>query len=122
MGIVNESNRKPIKLWLNQEENFTINLWKINSDNVLMYSTHNKGESVIAESFIKILKAKITKIITANHSKPYHSYLKKLLDQYNNAYHRSVNNKPIIADYFVFTENAETNRKTPQFNRNGPLR
>ena len=87
-----------------------------------MYSTHNKGESVIAESFIKILKAKISKIMTANHSKPYHSYLKKLLDQYNNAYHRSISNKPIIADYFVFTEKTEINRKTPQFNRNGPLR
>ena len=36
--------------------------WLDNND-VLMYSTHNEGKSVIAERFIKILKAKIYKKI-----------------------------------------------------------
>ena len=30
-------------------------------NNILMYSTHNEGKSVIAEMFIKTLKAKIYK-------------------------------------------------------------
>ena len=34
--------------------------WLDNND-ILMYSTHNKGGSVITESFIKTLKAKIYK-------------------------------------------------------------
>ena len=34
--------------------------WLVNND-ILMYSTHNEGKSVIAERFIKTLEAKIYK-------------------------------------------------------------
>ena len=44
--------------------------WLDNND-VLMYSTHNEGKSVIAERFIKTLKVKIYKRMTANDSKSY---------------------------------------------------
>ena len=37
--------------------------------------------------------------MTANDSKSYLSYLNKLVDQYNNTYHHSINKKPINADY-----------------------
>ena len=50
-------------------------------NNILMYSTHNKGKSVIAARFTKILKSKIYKKMTANDSKSYLSILNKLLDQ-----------------------------------------
>ena len=60
-------------------------------NNNLMYSTHNEGRSVIAEIFIKILKAKIYKKMTANDSKSHLSYFNKLVDQYNNSYHCSNN-------------------------------
>ena len=59
--IVNESNRKPNKLWFNQGREFYNKLmqeWLDNND-ILMYSTHNEGKSVIAEKFTKTLKAKI---------------------------------------------------------------
>ena len=49
-----------------------------------MHSTHNEGKSVIAERFIKTLKAKIYNKMTANNSKSYLPYLNKLVDQYNN--------------------------------------
>ena len=61
--IVNESNRKPNKLWVDQGRKFYNKLlqeWLDNND-ILMYSTHNKGKSVIAKGFIKTLKAKIYK-------------------------------------------------------------
>ena len=58
----------------------------LNNDNVLMYSKHNEGKSVIAEIFIKTLKAKLYKKMTANNSQSYLSYLNKLLDQYNNTF------------------------------------
>ena len=51
-----------------------------------MYSTHNEGESVIAERFIKTLKDKIYKKITANDSKCCLPHLNNLVDQYNNTY------------------------------------
>ena len=52
--IVNQINYGLIK-----EENFVnkfLQEWLDNTD-ILMYLTHNKGKSVIAEKFIKILKS-----------------------------------------------------------------
>ena len=43
----------------------------LDNDDVLIYSTHSEGKSVIAERFIKTLKAKIYKEMTANDSKSY---------------------------------------------------
>ena len=86
-----------------------------------MYSTHNEGKSVIAERFIKTLKAKIYKKMTANDSKFYLSYLKKLVDQYDNTYHHSINKKPIKADYSALTEKIETNAKALKFKVNDRL-
>ena len=42
--------------------------------------------------------------MTANDGKSYLSYLKKLVDQYNNTCHHSINKKSINADYFALTE------------------
>ena len=59
--IVNESNQKTNKLWVDQGREFYNKLMQewLDNDDILMYSTHNKDESVIAERFIKTLKAKI---------------------------------------------------------------
>ena len=91
--IVNESNRKPNKLWVDQGRKFYNKLmqeWLHNND-ILMYSTHNEGKSVIAERFIKTLKSKIyKKKITTNDNNSYFPYLNKLVDQYSNTYHHSI--------------------------------
>ena len=68
-----------------------------------MYSTHNEGKSVIAEMFIKTLKVKIYKKMTGNDSKSYLLHLNKLVDQYNNTYHLSINKKAINPDYSALT-------------------
>ena len=47
--------------------------WLDNND-ILMYSTNNEGKSAIAERFVKTLKSKIYKKITANNSKSYVSF------------------------------------------------
>ena len=73
-----------------------------------MYSTHNEDTSVITERFIKILKAKIYKIMRANDSKSCLSYLDKLEGQYNKTYHYSFNKKNINADYSALTEKIKT--------------
>ena len=61
--IVNESNHKPNKLWIDQGKEFYNRFMQKCLDNydILMYPTHNEGKSVIAKSFIKTLKAKIYK-------------------------------------------------------------
>ena len=95
--------------------------WLDNND-ILMYSTHNEGKLVIAERFIKTLKAKIYKTMTTNNSKSYLSYFNKLVDQYNNTYHHSVGGKPINAYYSALTEKIESNLKAPKFKVNDRIR
>ena len=66
--------------------------WSDNND-ILMYSTHNEGKS---ERFIKKLKAKIYKKMTASDNKSYLSYLNKLLYQYNNTCHHRINKNLLV--------------------------
>ena len=87
-----------------------------------MYSTHNEGKSVISERFIKTLKSKIYKKVTANNNKSYLPYLHKLVDHYNNTDDHSINKKPINVDYSAFTEKIETNPKAPKFKVNDGVR
>ena len=68
----------------------------LGNNNIVMHSTHIEGKSVIVESFIKILKAKSYKKMTANNSKYYLVDLNKLVDQYNNTYHHSINKKLLM--------------------------
>ena len=49
--------------------------------------------------------------MTANDTKSYLPYLNRLVDQYNNTYHHSVNKKHISADYSALTENIEIDPK-----------
>ena len=56
--------------------------------------------------------------MTANNSKYYLSYVNKLVDQYNNSYHHSINTKPVNADYSALIEKNETNPKAPKFKVN----
>ena len=48
--------------------------------------------------------------------------MNKLVDQYNNTYHQSINKKPINADYFVLTEKLETNHQVLKFKVNDRVR
>ena len=60
--IANESNGNPSKLWVDQGREFYNKFIQEQLDNdILMYSTHNEGKSIITEWFIKTLKAKIYK-------------------------------------------------------------
>ena len=79
-----------------------------------MYSTHNEGKSVVAERFIKTLKGKIYKTITANDIKSFLSYLKKLVDQCNDTYH-SIGKKTVDADYSALAKDIESSHKAPKF-------
>ena len=42
--------------------------------------------------------------MTAIDSKSYLPYLNKLVDQYNNTYHHSINKKPVNTGYFALSE------------------
>ena len=60
--------------------------------------------------------------MTANNSKSYLPYLNKLVDQYNDTYHHSFDEKPFNADYSASTENFESNPKAPKLKVNDRVR
>ena len=101
--IVSESKCKANKLWVDQGREFynSFMLIWLDDNDILMYSTHNEGKSIVDEKFIRILKAKIYKKVAA---KSYHCYLNKFVNEYNNSYHHSIGKKPIDADYSALTE------------------
>ena len=94
----------------------------LDNNNILMCSTHNKGKSVIAESFLKTLKSKAYKRMTVNDSKSYLPYLNNLIEEFNNTYHYSIDKKPITADFSALSENIESNPKVPKFKVNDRVR
>ena len=60
-----------------------------------MYSTHNEGKSVVAESFIRTIKSKIYKHMTSISKNVYIDKLDDIVHEYNNTYHRTIKMKPI---------------------------
>ena len=66
-----------------------------------MYSTYNEGKSVVAERFIRTLKNKIFKHMTAISKNVYFDVLDDIVDKYNNTVHRTIKVIPIdVTDDF----------------------
>ena len=62
---------------------------------LLRIITHNEGKSVVTEKFIRTLKNKIYKHMTANSENVYFNVLNDIGDEYNNKYHKTIKMKPI---------------------------
>ena len=59
-----------------------------------MYSIDNEGTSVVAERFIRTLKNKLYKHITAIGKNVYWNVLDDVVNKYNNTINRSIGMKP----------------------------
>ena len=86
--------RKLNKIWVDQGGEFYNKLFKrfLKIDNIEMYSTYNKGKSVVTERFIRTLKNKSFKDMSAVSKNIYLDVLDDIVNKYNNAVHRM---KPI---------------------------
>ena len=60
-----------------------------------MYSTNNKGKSVIAERFIKTLKNRIYKYMTSISKNVYIDKSDDIVKEYYNTYHTTIKIKPV---------------------------
>ena len=60
-----------------------------------MYSTYNERKSVVTERFIRTLKNKIFKNMTAISKNIYFDGLDDIVSKYNNTVHRAIKMKPI---------------------------
>ena len=89
--------RKPNKIWVDQGSEFYNQSFKdfLKINNIEMYSTYNEGKSVVAERFIKTLKNKIFKHMTAFSKHVYFDVLDDIVNEYNNTVRRNIKMKPI---------------------------
>ena len=60
-----------------------------------MYSTYNEGKSVVAERFIRTLKNKLYKHMTATGKNVYYDVLDDVVNKYNNTKHSTIKMKRI---------------------------
>ena len=81
-----------------------------------MYSTNNEEKSVIAERFIRTLKNKIYKYMTAISKNVYIDKLDDIVKEYNNKYHTSIKMKlVVVTDNTYINAKKEINDKDPKF-------
>ena len=106
--IISEK-RKPNKTWVDQGSEFYNNAFKdfLKIDNIEMYSTYNEGKSVVAQRFIRTLKNKIFKLMTAITKNVYFDVLDDIVNKYNNTIHKTIKMKPIEVTDNYYAENDE---------------
>ena len=124
-SILNNTKRKPNKIWVDQGSEFYNTHFKkrLKDNNIEMYSTHNEVMSAVAERFIRTLKNKIYNHMTAISENVYFDVLNDIVDKYSNTYHKTIKIKPIDVKSNSFAEYSdESNEKDPTFKVNDHVR
>ena len=105
-------------MWVDKGSEFYSSSFKkwLKDNDIEMYSTHNEGKSVVAERFIRTLKNKIYKHMTAVSKNVYIDKLDDIVNEYNNTYHRTIKMKPTeVKDNTYIDSIKEVNDKDPKF-------
>ena len=114
--ILDDSKRKPNKIRVDKGNEFynrSMRSW-LQANDIVMYSTHNEGKSVVAERFIRTLKNKIYKYMTSISKNMY--ILDDIVNEYNNTYHRTIKMKPIhVKNNTYINIGEEVSDKDPKF-------
>ena len=115
--ILNQSGRKPNKIWVDKGRELYNNYFKkwLKDNDVEMYSIHNEGKSVVAERFIRTLKTKIYKYMTEISKNVYIDKLDDIVNEYNNTYHRTIKMKSVDVKENTYIDfKKELNDKDPK--------
>ena len=115
---LDESNRKPNKVWVDKGSKFYNRSMQsfLKNNAVEMYSTHNGGKSLITERYIRTLKNKIYKYMTSISNNVYIDKLDGIVNKYNNTYHSTIKMKPVVLKSSTYIHSSkEVNRKHPKF-------
>ena len=110
--------RKPSRIWVDQGSKFHNNSFKdfLKINNIEMDSTYNEGKSFVAERFIRTLKNKIFKQMTAISKNVYFDVLDDVVNEYNNIVHKTIKMKPIgVMDDSYAEYHEDFNKKRPKF-------
>ena len=88
----------------------------LEKNDIEMYSTHNEGESVVAERFIRTIKNKIYKYMTLISKNVYIHKLDEHKHKHNNKKHGTIKTKPIdVKDNKYLDFNKNVNNEDPKF-------
>ena len=89
--ILNNSKRKPNKIWTDQGSKFYNKSFKkmLQDNDIIMFSIHNEGKSIAAERFIRTLKNKIFKNMTVTSKNMHFNVLNYIVDEHNNTYYNT---------------------------------
>ena len=81
-----------------------------------MYSLHNEGRSIVAEGFVRALKNKTFKHMTAISKNFYFDVLDDIVNKYNNTIHITIKMKSIdVKDNTYVDWKKEVDDKNPKF-------
>ena len=111
-------NRKPNKIWADKGSEFYNSPSKkwLKDNDIEMHSIHNEGKSVVAEIFIRTLKTKIFKYMNSISKNVYIDKLDDIVNQYNNAHHRTIKMKPVdVKDNTFIDFKIEVNDKDSEY-------
>ena len=86
--------RKPEKMWVDKGKEFYN---KDVKDLIEMYSTENEEKSTVVERWIRTMKEKMWKYISANSTNNFINVLPDLVKEYNNTRHFSIKMTPVKA-------------------------
>ena len=116
--ILDESNCKPSKIWVDTGIEFynrSMKSW-LEKNAIEMCSRQNKGKSVVAERFIRTLKNKIYEYMTSISKSMYIDKLDDIVHKYNNTYHRTIKMRPVdVKPSMYINFNKENNKEDPKF-------
>ena len=81
-----------------------------------MYWTHNRGIFIVAETIIRTLKNKTYIYMTSISENLYIDKLDDIVNKYNNAYHRTIEMRPVDVKPSMHIDfNEENKKKGPKF-------
>ena len=97
--IFASSRRQPRLLWTDKgTEFYNANVKRLLKEhNITLYSTENEEKSSVVERWNQTIKLRLWKMFSANNNTIYYDKLGKVVDEYNNSFHSSVNMTPAEA-------------------------
>ena len=113
--ILDESNRKPIKMCVDKGSEFYRRSMKsfLQNNDMEMYSVHHEGKSAVAERFIKTLK---NKYMTSVSKDVYIDEFDGIVNKYDNAYHSTIKMKLVnVKSSTYIASSKEIKNKDPKF-------
>ena len=114
--ILEESNRKPSKIWVGKGSELHNRLRNRKKNDIEIYWTLNEGKSVVAERFISTLKKKFINTWTQYQKNVYIDKLDDIVNKYNDKYHSTIKTKPVDVKSSKYIDSSkEINNKDPKF-------